>query len=79
MNYLYYLRLSQIQLVGAPLNWVLCPFEICTSFFEHFFFMSQNVLKPPVLFLFPVPALKSAISPRSLIHFIWEWCLETKV
>ena len=37
--------------------------------------MSQNVLKPPVLFLFPVPALKSAISPTSLIHFVWEWCL----
>ena len=64
-----------------PSNWLLYPFDLHTSSFEHVlvFYHSKILRMHPSTSL--IPALESAIPPRTRrpILFSGQWYLETKV
>ena len=73
--------LSQIWPVGTPLNWLLYPFDMSPSSFEHFLIFYHNKILRVHLITFLIPALESVIPSRTRkpVLLSGQWYLETKI
>lgn len=70
--------------IGSFFSWLLCPFSILQSLWVFFFFLTLPYFltlqdSPCSSFIFPAPALQSAISSQSPGSFYWRMVLETKI
>ena len=70
--------------IGSFFSWLLCPFSILQLLWVFFFFLTLPYFltlqdSPCSSFIFPAPALQSAISSQSPGSFYWRMVLETKI
>lgn len=71
--------------IGSFFSWLLCPFSILQLLWVFFFFFLTLPYfltlqdSPCSSFIFPAPALQSAISSQSPGSFYWRMVLETKI
>lgn len=69
--------LSPIWRVKAPFNWLQYSFDMSLSFFENFLTFRLSKI-PASSCAFPVPVMKSAVSPKRLFLAL-VWCVEIKI
>ena len=69
------------QTARMPSSWLLYPFDLFTSSFEHVLVFCHSKILRMHLSTFLIPALESAIPPRTRrpILLSGQWYVETKV
>lgn len=65
-------KLSWIWHTGASLSWHLCPFDIFSSFFEHFITFWHKMFQARLDFYLPTWVLELLFSPNP--WFLWADC-----